>query len=84
MLEISRDAFQLFSDLKTWKLVHYNRLANWIRDRIEEDGQDGQDGQDGGWHCVVGEMGGFEFCLSPTKLYKISLGHVIVLLFKTK
>ena len=78
MLQISRDAFQLFSDLKSLKLVHYNRLANWIRERIEEDGRDV------GWHCVVGEMGGFQFCLTPTKLYKISLGHVIVLLFKTK
>ena len=78
MLQISRDAFQLFSELRTWKLVHYNRLASWIRDRIAEEEREN------GWHCVVGEIGGFEFCISPKKLYKISLDPVIVLLFKTK
>ena len=77
MLEIARDALDLFSDLKKWKLVHYTRLASWIRDRV------GTELEENGWHCVVGEMGGFESCLSPQEIYKITLDPVTVILFKT-
>ena len=77
MLEISKSASYIFCDLKKWKLVHYNRLANWVKHQIEEELGDP------GWNCIVGEIGGFEFCLSPKKLYKISMDPVLVLLFKS-
>ena len=78
--EIAKDSVYLFSDLKKWKLVHFSRLASWILERLRavEEEQEVQ------WHCVVGETGDFQYCLTSKHVYKIHLDHVTVLLFKTE
>ena len=77
--EILKDSLLLFNDLEKWKLVHYSRVANWILERVKSDAQ--YSGES--WSCVVGETGDFQFCISPDKIYKISFGHVTVIIFRT-
>ena len=77
LTEIARDSVYLFSDLKKWKLVHFSRLASWILERVRADVEGVE------WHCVVGETGDFQYCVSSKHVYKIHLDHVTVLLFKT-
>ena len=76
--EIAKDSVYLFSDLKKWKLVHFSRLASWILERLKGLEEEVQ------WHCVVGQTGDFQYCLTSRHVYKIKLDHVTVLLFKTE
>ena len=78
--EIAKDSVYLFSDLKKWKLVHFSRLASWILERLRAVEEE----EDVHWHCVVGETGDFQYCLTSKHVYKIHLDHVTVLLFKTE
>ena len=78
LTEIAKDSVYLFSDLKKWKLVHFSRLASWILERVRSDVEEMQ------WHCVVGEEGDFQYCLTSRHVYKIKLDHVTVLLFNTE
>ena len=57
--------------------MHYSRLAAWIRTRLEDElGEHG-------WHCVVGETGGFHHCLGSTATtHTITIHPVTVLLFR--